>query len=103
MSDQIQELLEAPLEFARDGIQFAKKCTKRTTRPFSPWRAANAIASLRCRVIKPTANVLCYTADKKEFLNMCTAVGTGFIIMGAVGYIVKLIHVPINHTLVGGA
>ncbi|KAF7552932.1 hypothetical protein G7Z17_g4001 [Cylindrodendrum hubeiense] len=70
MSDQIQELLEAPLEFARDGIQFAKRCTK---------------------------------PDRKEFLNMCTAVGTGFVIMGAVGYIVKLIHVPINHTLVGGA
>lgn len=52
---------------------------------------------------------------------MCTAVGTGFVIMGAVGYIVKLstsslllrnvcvptnlaiVHVPINHTLVGGA
>ncbi|KAL1847532.1 hypothetical protein VTK73DRAFT_10334 [Phialemonium thermophilum] len=70
MSEQVQALLEAPLEFWRDGLQFARRCEK---------------------------------PDKKEFLKICTAVGTGFVVMGVVGYIVKLIHVPLNHTLVGGA
>jgi hypothetical protein len=30
------------------------------------------------------------TADRKEFIKICTAVGTGFIVMGVVGYFVKL-------------
>jgi hypothetical protein len=33
MSDQIQEILEVPSEFTRSGIQFIKRCTKRTSRP----------------------------------------------------------------------
>ncbi|SPO03779.1 probable protein transport protein Sec61 subunit gamma [Cephalotrichum gorgonifer] len=70
MSDQIQEILDIPAEFARDGVQFMKRCTK---------------------------------PDKKEFLRLCQAVGVGFLIMGAVGYIVKLIHIPVNNILVGGA
>jgi len=27
----------------------------------------------------------------------------GFLIMGVIGYIVKLIHIPVNNILVGGA
>lgn len=45
----------------------------------------------------------CPLADKLEFLKLCQAVGVGFLIMGAVGYIVKLIHIPLNNILVGGA
>lgn len=70
------------------------------------------------------------TADQKEFLKICTAVGTGFLIIGLVGYFVKLstclglpssyftlaqccrshlaniqptVHIPLNHALVGSA
>lgn len=66
-------------------------------------------------------------ADRDEFIKMCTAVGTGFIIAGTVGYLVKLstasspppralrspwtgplansiaVHVPLNNVLVAGA
>jgi protein transport protein SEC61 subunit gamma-like protein len=70
MSDQIQELLEIPSEFAKDGIQFMRRCTK---------------------------------PDQKEFLRLCQAVGMGFVIMGAIGYLIKLIHIPVNNVLVGGA
>ncbi|PNY29610.1 Uncharacterized protein TCAP_00478, partial [Tolypocladium capitatum] len=70
MADQVQELLDTPNQFLRDGVQFVKKCQK---------------------------------PDGKEFAKICQAVGTGFVIMGVVGYIVKLIHIPINQILVGGA
>ena len=64
------------------------------------------------------------SADQKEFIKICQAVGMGFLIMGAVGYIVKLsecsvpwaqcdflnanpfaiaVHIPVNNVLVGGA
>lgn len=65
-------------------------------------------------------------ADKKEFTKVCQAVGVGFLIMGATGYLVKLsmfsgpssvphmrarsltvffsaVHIPVNNILVGGA
>ncbi|PWN37519.1 protein translocase SEC6, partial [Meira miltonrushii] len=45
----------------------------------------------------------CTKPDRKEFLQTCRAVGMGFVVMGFIGYFVKLIHIPINHVLVGGA
>ena len=27
--------------------------------------------------------------------------GIGFLIMGAIGFFVKLVHIPVNHILVG--
>ncbi|EJT68521.1 protein transporter Sec61 subunit gamma [Gaeumannomyces tritici R3-111a-1] len=70
MSDQVQEILDVPREFLKDGLQFINRSQK---------------------------------PDRKEFLKICQAVGVGFLVMGAVGYVVKLIHIPLNNILVGGA
>jgi preprotein translocase subunit Sss1 len=35
-------------------------------------------------------------ADRKEFVKICQAVGVGFLIMGAVGYVVKLSRIPFS-------
>ncbi|KAK3046282.1 hypothetical protein LTR09_012231 [Extremus antarcticus] len=45
----------------------------------------------------------CSKPDRREFLRISQAVGMGFLIMGVIGYIVKLIHIPVNNILVGGA
>ncbi|KEY69845.1 hypothetical protein S7711_08986 [Stachybotrys chartarum IBT 7711] len=70
MSDQVQELLDVPMDFVKDGVQFINKCQK---------------------------------PDRKEFIKISQAVGVGFIVMGAIGYILKLIHIPLNNILVGAA
>jgi len=70
MADQVQELLEIPREFLKDGLQFINRCQK---------------------------------PDRKEFYKISSAVGVGFLVMGAVGFVVKLIHIPLNGVLVGGA
>ena len=70
MSDQVQEILDVPREFIKEGIQFINKSQK---------------------------------PDRREFIKISQAVGVGFIVMGAVGYFVKLIHIPLNNVLVGGA
>ncbi|PBP17523.1 protein secE/sec61-gamma protein [Diplocarpon rosae] len=88
MSDQIQEVLDIPRDFVREGTQFINKCTK---------------------------------PDRREFIKISQAVGVGFLVMGAVGYLVKLsqspdtwirnntansallVHIPVNNILVGGA
>ncbi|KAF4510615.1 hypothetical protein G6O67_002491 [Ophiocordyceps sinensis] len=45
----------------------------------------------------------CQKPDKKEFLKITQAIALGFLTMGTVGYVVKLIHIPINNILVGAA
>ncbi|KAI0031405.1 hypothetical protein K488DRAFT_86839 [Vararia minispora EC-137] len=47
--------------------------------------------------------VRCTKPSQKEFLQICKAVSIGFAVMGFIGYFVKLIHIPINNILVGGA
>lgn len=44
----------------------------------------------------------CTKPDRKEFLNIARATSVGFLIMGFIGFFVKLIHIPINNILVGG-
>lgn len=43
----------------------------------------------------------CTKPDRREFLKISQAVGVGFVVMGALGYVVKLIHIPVNQVLVG--
>lgn len=55
--DDIQEILDVPREFLKDGLQFINRSQK---------------------------------PDRKEFIKVSQAVGMGFLIMGVVGYTVKL-------------
>ena len=36
-----------------------------------------------------------------EFTRIAGATGVGFLIMGFIGFFVKLIHIPINNIIVG--
>jgi len=47
--------------------------------------------------------VRCTKPSQKEFVQISKAVAIGFAVMGFIGYFVKLIHIPINNILVGGA
>ncbi|ELR16675.1 protein translocase SEC61 complex gamma subunit, archaeal and eukaryotic, putative [Acanthamoeba castellanii str. Neff] len=44
----------------------------------------------------------CTKPDKKEFMKIAIATAIGFMIMGFIGFFVKLIHIPINNILIGG-
>ncbi|KAH8667424.1 hypothetical protein BGZ60DRAFT_528726 [Tricladium varicosporioides] len=70
MSEQLQEFMDIPRDFVKEGTQFINRCTK---------------------------------PDRREFIKISQAVGVGFLVMGAVGFIIKLIHIPVNNILVGGA
>jgi len=45
----------------------------------------------------------CTKPDRKELARIAGATSIGFLIMGFIGFFVKLIHIPINNILVGGA
>ncbi|KAH6560010.1 hypothetical protein BASA50_006611 [Batrachochytrium salamandrivorans] len=55
--------------------------------------------------VKDSAQFLnrCSKPDRKEFVKVTQAVGVGFILMGFIGFFVKLIHIPINNIIVGAA
>ena len=78
MADQLQEILDVPREFLKDGIQFINRAQKRTSSPI-PKPPGTALA-----------NTSGSTADRPEFIKISQAVGVGFLVMGAVGYFVKL-------------
>ncbi|KAI5952915.1 hypothetical protein KGF54_003782 [Candida jiufengensis] len=42
----------------------------------------------------------CQKPDQKEYFKIIKAVGVGFVMMGVVGYAVKLIHIPIRYLIV---
>ncbi|TFY69986.1 hypothetical protein EVJ58_g109 [Rhodofomes roseus] len=87
MSEKLKEFTEIPQEFVRDGKQFLVRCTK----PSQKGR------------LHLNATSVSSDDGATEFLQICKAVSIGFAVMGFIGYFVKLIHIPINNILVGGA
>jgi len=43
----------------------------------------------------------CTKPDAKEFKKIAVATTVGFLVMGFLGFFVKLVHIPINNILVG--
>jgi len=43
----------------------------------------------------------CTKPDAKEFKKIALATTVGFLVMGFLGFIVKLVHIPINNIIVG--
>ncbi|XP_012445899.1 protein transport protein Sec61 subunit gamma [Gossypium raimondii] len=43
----------------------------------------------------------CHKPDRKEFTKVALRTAVGFVVMGFVGFFVKLIFIPINNIIVG--
>eukprot|EP00850_Spirogloea_muscicola_P011798 SM000074S21708 [mRNA] locus=s74:519179:519488:+ [translate_table: standard] len=43
----------------------------------------------------------CHKPDRKEFTKVAFRTACGFVVMGFVGFFVKLIFIPINQIIVG--
>ncbi|XP_043710437.1 protein transport protein Sec61 subunit gamma [Telopea speciosissima] len=43
----------------------------------------------------------CHKPDRKEFTKVAFRTAVGFVVMGFVGFFVKLIFIPINNIIVG--
>jgi preprotein translocase subunit Sss1 len=70
---EVEQFLSSPLT-----LSLSQACSHTLTNAHIPYLA-----------YKPTDTVT-ITADKREFLRISQAVGMGFLIMGVIGYIVKL-------------
>ncbi|CAE6075512.1 unnamed protein product [Arabidopsis arenosa] len=45
----------------------------------------------------------CHKPDRKEFTKVAVRTAIGFVVMGFVGFFVKLVFIPINNIIVGSA
>lgn len=94
--DQAKELLEMPREFLKDGRGFITRCSKRASfhHSHSPSHTHTHTATLtitfNALATLALADFQGGIADKREFLRISQAVGMGFLIMGVIGYVVKL-------------
>ncbi|KAF8665254.1 hypothetical protein AX16_000276 [Volvariella volvacea WC 439] len=102
MSDKVKEFIEIPQQFIREGNQVR-------TFPQRPAAADRFSSSLHVaqnphKKVYPALSAHSRRANRgEEFVQICRAVAVGFAVMGFIGYFVKLIHIPINNILVGGA
>ena len=67
-------------------------------------RRRRAVAVAATRHISHTQDSIhlvkkCTKPDRKEFARIASATMIGFLIMGFVGFFVKLVHIPINNIL----
>jgi len=64
---------------------------------------ANAIVSPLFQFGKDSYRLVkrCTKPDRKEFNKIAIATVIGFLIMGFIGFFVKLIHIPINNIIIG--
>jgi protein transport protein SEC61 subunit gamma-like protein len=76
-AEGLEKLTEVPVEFFKDGAAFVQKCTK-------PDKRGECDLHLHGHSHWNTNNVL-------EYLKIIRAVGVGFIMMGVVGYAIKLV------------
>lgn len=67
-------------------------CRQTRSRIFSSSLAAQNLRRRVCAICSGTESY--YQHIILEFLQICRAVAVGFAIMGFIGYLVKLIHIP---------
>lgn len=84
--------LDGPRKFYKDSALFLHRCTKPDRRG-----KLNSIIKMTLSHTNPKNNY------HLEYLKVLQAVSIGFALMGFIGYFVKLVHIPINNIIVGGA
>ncbi|CAM9024627.1 unnamed protein product [Wickerhamomyces anomalus] len=73
--DGLEKFTEVPVEFFKDGSAFVQKCTKPDKKGDCVYQFGNI------------------TNKVPEYIKIIRAVGVGFIMMGIVGYAIKLVCV----------
>ncbi|THY13189.1 hypothetical protein D6D02_04829 [Aureobasidium pullulans] len=90
-SSQMQEIMEMPREFIKDGTQFINRCTYVSTSRLSFHHFLALSYFLRLPQWFGFTDMRLHSKpDKREFLKISQAVGVGFLVMGVIGYVVKL-------------
>ncbi len=93
MSDVNSMIIEPLAKFYKDSSYLVKKCTK-------PDHKGNCNCLLANKSVFNVAVMFIFCII--EFARIARATGIGFLIMGFVGFFVKIIHIPINNIIMSG-
>ncbi len=110
MSDVNAHIIQPLKKFAKDSAHLVKKCTKPDRKGACVVvRVAGGVSCLRglatqllCSPPRLKPYLSTPTQSQTEFARIAYATSVGFLIMGFIGFFVKLIHIPINNILLGG-
>lgn len=123
MAEGLEKFTEVPVEFFKDGSAFVRKCQRPDKKGmYIPvvWTGDFILdnreihielgyLSLKTHSSKNAVNgyiphftisILLFQCTDPEYMKIIRAVGVGFIMMGVVGYAVKLLHIPIRYLIV---
>ena len=90
MDMNIDNGVQSLLRFYKDSKDFVAKCRK-------PDKTGRCMRSMS-QVYRPLHQRSFRFA---EFRHIATVVGIGFLVVGFIGFFVKLVHIPINNIIVG--
>ncbi len=102
MSDVNAHIIQPLKKFAKDSAHLVKKCTKpdRKGKSLIPEAHTHPPTQFTQPIHKLTHAL--HDHATPEFTRIAYATSVGFLIMGFIGFFVKLIHIPINNILLGG-
>jgi preprotein translocase subunit Sss1 len=103
MSEKAREFAEIPQQFVKEGTLVSLHHP-----PYSPASPYTTIADPVSRIVRQPmyetneirldylsfSSVAHTLMCELEYIQLCRAVAVGFAVMGFIGYIVKLIHIP---------
>jgi protein transport protein SEC61 subunit gamma and related proteins len=101
--DAIDSVVDPLRDFAKDSVRLVKRCHKPDRKGRSPRRTAALGGTSRVvlRLRSDTDSARSWFVCDAEFTKVATRTAIGFVVMGFVGFFVKLIFIPINNIIVG--
>eukprot|EP00850_Spirogloea_muscicola_P013622 SM000093S24433 [mRNA] locus=s93:333194:333502:- [translate_table: standard] len=99
--DALDSVAQPMKNFAKDSIRLVKRCHKPDRKGTSPTSSAGRRCDgLYQRHLSSSGRDLPLAASA-EFTKVAFRTACGFVVMGFVGFFVKLIFIPINQIIVG--
>ena len=98
--DAIDSVFDPLREFAKDSVRLVKRCHK-------PDRKGETLIPILLLPFQFDSNLCALDPDFSdafctlEFSKVAVRTAIGFVVMGFVGFFVKLIFIPINNIIVG--
>uniref|UniRef100_A0A0D3GJE5 Protein transport protein Sec61 subunit gamma n=2 Tax=Oryza TaxID=4527 RepID=A0A0D3GJE5_9ORYZ len=90
--DAIDSVVDPLREFAKDSVRLVKRCHKPDRKGRERLASSRLVSSLPLARFPPRSD---------EFSKVALRTAIGFVVMGFVGFFVKLIFIPINNIIVG--
>ena len=101
--DAIDSVVDPLRDFAKDSVRLVKRCHKPDRK--GACQAPSTRRPVRIRAVlvppRPDLTVLFVRSRCAEFTKVAARTAIGFVVMGFVGFFVKLIFIPINNIIVG--